>query len=39
MVISAGMVAAMEVYPTALNAPPQFQSTNGTCGVVLIWTK
>jgi hypothetical protein len=32
-------VAAMEVYPTALNAPPQFQPLNGTCGVVLIWTK
>lgn len=39
MVVSAGMVAAMEVYPTALNAPPQFPSTNGTCGIVVIWTK
>ena len=36
--VSAPMVAGMEVYPTALNAPPRYHS-NGTCGVVLIWTK
>ena len=32
-------MAAMEIYPRALNAPPQYQPLNGTCGVVLIWTK
>ena len=32
-------VAAMEIYPSAVMAPPQYQSLNGTCGVVLIWTK
>jgi hypothetical protein len=32
-------VAAMEIYPRAVNAPPAFQPLNGTCGVVLIWTK
>ena len=32
-------VAAVEVYPTAVNAPPQYQPANGICGVVLIWTK
>ena len=32
-------VAAMEVYPRAVNAPPQYQPLNGACGVVLIWTK
>lgn len=32
-------VAAMEIYPRAVMAPPQFQPLNGTCGVVLIWTK
>lgn len=32
-------VAAMEIYPRAVNAPPQYQPLNGTCGVVLIWTK
>jgi hypothetical protein len=32
-------VAAMEIYPRSVGAPPQYQSLNGTCGVVLIWTK
>jgi hypothetical protein len=32
-------VAAMEIYPRAVSAPPQYQPLNGTCGVVLIWTK
>jgi hypothetical protein len=32
-------VAAVEVYPRAVNAPPQYQPLNGNCGVVLIWTK
>ena len=32
-------VAAMEIYPRGTGAPPEFQSMNGSCGVVLIWTK
>lgn len=32
-------VAAMEIYPRSVTAPPQYQPLNGTCGVVLIWTK
>jgi protocatechuate 3,4-dioxygenase beta subunit len=32
-------VAAMEVYPRPVSAPPRYQSLNGTCGVILIWTK
>ena len=32
-------VAGMEIYPRAVGAPPEYQSLNGTCGVVLIWTK
>ena len=32
-------VAAMEVYPRGTGAPPEFQSMNGSCGVVLLWTK
>jgi hypothetical protein len=32
-------VAGMEIYPRAVVAPPQYQPLNGTCGVVLIWTK
>jgi hypothetical protein len=32
-------VAAMEIYPSAVGAPPEYQPLNGTCGVVLIWTK
>ncbi len=32
-------VAAMEIYPRGTGAPPEFQPMNGSCGVVLIWTK
>jgi hypothetical protein len=32
-------VAAVEVYPNAVNAPPDYQLLNGTCGIILIWTK
>jgi hypothetical protein len=32
-------VAAMEVYPRPGGAPPHYQSLNGTCGVVLVWTR
>jgi hypothetical protein len=32
-------VAAMEIYPRGVGAPPEFQPMNGNCGVVLIWTK
>jgi hypothetical protein len=32
-------VAAMEVYPRGTGAPPEFQPMNGSCGVVLIWTR
>ena len=32
-------VAAIEVYSRPLAAPPEYQALNGTCGVVLIWTK
>jgi hypothetical protein len=32
-------VAGIEIYPHAVSAPPEFQSLNGNCGVVLIWTK
>ena len=32
-------IAAMEVYPRGVGAPPQYQALNGTCGIVLIWTK
>jgi len=37
--ISTNTVAAIEVYPTAVNAPPRYQTLNGNCGVILIWTK
>lgn len=32
-------VAAVEIYPHPTSAPPQFQSLNGVCGVILIWTR
>jgi hypothetical protein len=37
-IVAANDVAAVEVYPRGGNAPPQFQLTNGTCGIVVIWT-
>ena len=38
-IVPVGHMAAMEIYPRALNAPPTHPSHNGLCGVVLIWTK
>ena len=38
-VVVPSSVAAMEIYPRGVGAPPEFQSMNGSCGVVLIWTK
>jgi hypothetical protein len=32
-------VAGIEVYSRASQAPPQYQSLNGNCGVILIWTR
>lgn len=32
-------IAAMEIYPRGVGAPPEFQPMNGNCGVVLIWSK
>ncbi len=37
--IQTGSVAAIEVYSRAGQAPPEYQSLNGNCGVILIWTK
>ena len=32
-------IAGVEVYPFPVGVPPRYQSLNGLCGVVLIWTK
>lgn len=32
-------VAGIEIYTSPVRAPPEYQSLNGTCGVVLIWSK
>lgn len=32
-------VAAMEIYPRGVGAPPQYQASGSLCGVVLIWSK
>ena len=37
--VSANSIAGIEVYPRSVTAPPKYQSLNGTCGVVLIWTR
>jgi hypothetical protein len=31
--------AAMEMYARGVGAPPEYLPTNGSCGVVLIWSK
>jgi carboxypeptidase family protein/TonB-dependent receptor-like protein len=37
--IQPSTIAAVEVYPRSVTAPPKYQSLNGMCGVILIWTK
>jgi hypothetical protein len=37
--VTTNTIAAIEVYPRSVTAPPKYQSLNGTCGVMLIWTK
>lgn len=37
--VTPGSVAGIEVYPRSVTAPPKYQSLNGTCGIVLIWTR
>jgi len=32
-------IAGIEVYARSVTAPPKYQSLNGRCGVMLIWTK
>jgi hypothetical protein len=41
MIAPVNHVAAMEIYPRLINAPPEYQSLkqDSRCGVVLIWTK
>jgi hypothetical protein len=38
-VVPAAHVAAVEIYPHPVMAPPQYQRLNGTCGIILLWTK
>jgi hypothetical protein len=38
-VVQTTTVAGIEVYPRPGQAPPQYQTLNGACGVILIWTK
>lgn len=38
-IVQTSSVAGIEVYPRAIGAPPEYQANNGTCGIVLIWTK
>ena len=37
--IPVSSVSAVEVYPRGALAPPKYQAFNGTCAIVLIWTK
>jgi Carboxypeptidase regulatory-like domain len=37
--VDATSVAGVEVYARPIEVPAQYQQLNGTCGVVLVWTK
>ena len=37
--IGTGSVAGVEVYSRGSQAPPEYQALNGSCGVILIWTR
>jgi hypothetical protein len=37
--VAPAMIAGREYYPSGNCAPDKYQSLNGGCGVVLIWTK
>jgi hypothetical protein len=39
MMVKPNEIAGTEIYPRGVGAPPQYQSLNGACGIVLIWTK
>ncbi|MCR4339531.1 MAG: TonB-dependent receptor [Gemmatimonadaceae bacterium] len=36
--LSADMIAAVEVYTSAAQVPPEYNMTGSVCGVVLVWT-
>jgi len=38
-IILTSTVAGIEVYSRGNQAPPEYQSLNGSCGVILIWTR
>ena len=38
-IVTSTALAGMEIYTSAVKAPPEFQALNGTCGVILLWTK
>ena len=37
--VQPNQIAGVEIYPRNVGAPPQYQSLNGSCGIVVIWTK
>jgi hypothetical protein len=37
--LSAGQVAALEVYPRRLGVPPEFMNMHNDCGSIVIWTR
>lgn len=37
--VNISSVAAIEIYPRGSTAPPQYQSLNGNCAIVVIWTR
>jgi Carboxypeptidase regulatory-like domain len=38
-IIPPNAIAGIEIYERSVEAPPQYQLVNGSCGVILLWTK
>lgn len=39
LMVKPNEIAGAEIYPRGVGAPPQYQELNGSCGIVLIWTR
>ncbi len=39
LMVKPNEIAGAEIYPRGIGAPPQYQELNGSCGIVLIWTR
>lgn len=38
-IIGSSSVAGIEIYPRGTRAPARYQTLNGTCGIIVVWTR